>query len=95
LKTGGCFIVGFVDKENRMGREYLAKKEKSRFYRDARFFSAPEVSGYLEEAGFDISETRQTLIPGKPPKIVLEGSGKGAFIVIKGVKKRRKSEYQI
>jgi SAM-dependent methyltransferase len=92
LKTRGCIIVGFVDKESDLGREYLAKKEKSRFYRDAVFFSTPEVLAYLKEAGFDISETRQALVPGKSPKIVLEGFGKGSFVVIKGVKKGRKIE---
>ncbi|MGD9368924.1 MAG: class I SAM-dependent methyltransferase [Desulfobacteraceae bacterium] len=89
LKPNGCIIVGFVDKESDLGRQYLAKKEKSRFYKDAVFFSASQVLACLREAGFGVIETRQTLIPGKVPEIILEGFGRGAFVVIKGVKNRR------
>lgn len=89
LKPNGCLIVGFVDKESDLGRQYLAKKEKSRFYKDAVFFSALQVLAYLKEVGFGMIETRQTLIPGTLPKIILEGFGKGAFVAIKGVKNQR------
>jgi SAM-dependent methyltransferase len=86
LKPNGCIIVGFVDKESDLGRQYLEKKEKSRFYKDAVFFSASQVLSYLKAAGFGMTETRQTLISGKSPRIVLKGFGQGAFVVIKGVK---------
>lgn len=86
LKTGGCVIVGFVDKESEIGKQYAAKKDKSRFYNVARFFSTREVLGHLKEAGFEIGDVRQTLIPGESPNTILYGSGRGAFVVIKGVK---------
>ena len=85
LKPGGSIIVGFVDKESELGRRYVDKKEESVFYKDAAFFSTQEVLKYLKEAGFGIVKISQTLIPGKLPETILDGFGKGAFIVIKGV----------
>jgi len=87
LKTDGFIIVGFVDRESELGKQYAAKKESSRFYKDACFFSAPEVLKYLEESGFGVTNILQTLVPGEPSKTVLEGFGRGAFVAIKGIKK--------
>jgi SAM-dependent methyltransferase len=86
LKPCGCIIVGFVDKESKLGRLYAERKEKSKFYKDASFFSTQEVLKDLKEAGFGIVKTRQTLIPGQLPETILDGFGKGAFVAIKGVK---------
>ncbi len=86
LNPGGCIIVGFVDKESELGRQYIDKKEKSKFYKNATFFSTQEVLKHLQEAGFEIEKIRQTLIAGELPKTILDDFGKGAFVVIKGVK---------
>lgn len=86
LKPGGCLIVGFVDKETELGRRYLAKREESRFYKAATFFSTREVLDHLDEAGFGAVETRQTLLPGEGLTDVREGYGEGAFIAIKCLK---------
>ena len=86
LKPGGCIIVGFVDKESKLGRQYADKREKSKFYKDATFFSTQEVLRYLKEAGFGIVKIRQTLIPGQLPETIMDGFGRGAFVVVKGVK---------
>jgi ubiquinone/menaquinone biosynthesis C-methylase UbiE len=88
LKTGGFIIVGFVDRESELGKQYSEKKKSSRFYKNATFFSTPEVLRYLKESGFMIIKVLQTLIPGELPKTILEGFGKGSFVVIKGMKKR-------
>ncbi len=88
LKTGGCIIVGFADRESDIGKQYSEKRESSRFYKEATFFSAPEVLMYLKESGFMITKVLQTLIPGELPKTILEGFGKGAFVAVKGTKKR-------
>ena len=88
LKTGGCIIVGFVDRDSELGKQYSEKKESSRFYKDATFFSTPEVLTYLKASGFLITNVLQTLIPGELPETILEGSGKGAFVVIKGLKEK-------
>jgi len=86
LKPNGCIIVGFVDKESELGRQYADKREKSKFYKDATFFSTQEVLRYLKEAGFGAVKIKQTLIPGKSKKNVLDGYGKGSFVVIRSVK---------
>ena len=86
LKPGGCIIVGFVDKESELGRQYADKREKSKFYKDATFFSTQEVLRYLKETGFGTVKIKQTLIPGESKKNVLDGYGKGAFVVIRSVK---------
>ena len=86
LKPGGCIIVGFVDKESTLGRQYVDKSEKSKFYKEASFFSTQEVLKHLEEAGFGTVRIKQTLIPEESQGIILDGFGKGAFVVIKGVK---------
>lgn len=87
LKTDGFIIIGFVDKESKLGKQYSEKKENSKFYKDATFFSVPEVLSHLKASGFEISNVLQTLIPGEIPNTIQEGFGKGSFIVIKGIKK--------
>ena len=86
LKHGGYIIVGFVDKESELGRQYSDKRENSKFYKEATFFSTQEVLKYLEKTGFKTVRIKQALIPGESQETILDGFGKGAFIVIKGVK---------
>ncbi|MFO8048080.1 MAG: class I SAM-dependent methyltransferase [Desulfosudaceae bacterium] len=86
LKADGSIVVGFVDRESELGKQYSEKKERSRFYKDATFFSTPEVLKCLEESGFVIQNILQTLIPGESTRTIWEGFGKGAFVVIKGMK---------
>jgi ubiquinone/menaquinone biosynthesis C-methylase UbiE len=91
LKTGGFIIVGFVDRESELGKQYSEKKENSRFYKDATFFSAQEVLRYLKGSGFVISDVLQTLIPGESPNTILESFGRGSFVAIKGIKSANKT----
>ena len=86
LKDSGFLIVGFIDKGSELGTQYSEKKENSKFYKYATFYSAPEVLTYLKEAGSRIINVLQTLIPGELPNTILEGYGRGAFVVIKGMK---------
>jgi SAM-dependent methyltransferase len=86
LKTGGCIIVGFVDKESDLGRYYAKKREQSKFYKAATFFSAKDVFGLLKKVGFRIEKTRQTLMPGDLQNTILDGFGRGAFVAIRGLK---------
>ena len=85
LKTGGCLLVAFVDRDSELGSRYLANREKSRFYREATFYSTPEVLRVLRSAGFTVTETVQTLLPGAPQGRAVEGYGRGAFVVIKAL----------
>ena len=87
LKTGGFIILGFVDRNSELGKQYSENRESSKFYKDATFFSTQELLKYLKGSGFVITNVLQTLIPGELPKTILEGFGRGAFVVIKGMKK--------
>jgi SAM-dependent methyltransferase len=91
LRDGGAFIVGFVDRESPLGREYVKRKDKSVFYKDATFYSVEEIVQRLGQAGFAAFEFRQTLF--KPleeleeVEPVKEGHGQGSFVVVRGIKK--------
>lgn len=90
LKPGGEVVVGFVDRNSALGREHDRRRNESRFYRDAVFRSADEVSASLGQAGFGGFQYVQTLfhpladIVSKEP--VKDGCGQGAFVVVKAVK---------
>jgi len=86
LKTGGCIIVAFLDRGSELGSRYHEKRAESRFYRDATFYSAPEVLRFLKEAGFGKAEIRQALIPGETIETIMDGFGAGAFVVIRSEK---------
>ncbi len=86
LRPEGAIIVAFVDRESEIGRQYLAQKDKDKFYKIATFFSTREVTALLKKAGLKITEIRQTLVPGEATETVLDGHGKGSFVVVKGVK---------
>ena len=87
LKDDGHFIIGFVDKNSPVGKSYLEQKDENVFYKDATFFGTEELYEILEDTGFKINNTYQTVF-GKIDEInevqnVLDGYGKGSFVVIK------------
>jgi ubiquinone/menaquinone biosynthesis C-methylase UbiE len=86
LRPRGCIVVGFIDKKSQLGKLYMDKREKSKFYKYATFFSTQEVLQYLQKVGFRIVKIKQTLIPEELPGTILDGFGKGAFVAIKGAK---------
>jgi len=90
LRDKGFLILGFVDKDSPIGKEYLEHKDESIFYRDATFFGTQELFNILKESGFSVVETFQTVF-GNLENItevqpVIEGFGKGSFVVIKALK---------
>lgn len=87
LKSNGCIIIGFIDRESELGKKYSNPQNRSVFYQDAIFFTPEEIKNYLTDAGFEDVTFTQTLIPEETEKIIQEGFGKGAFVVIKAVKK--------
>ena len=91
LKPEGCVIIGFVDRDSALGRQYEKNRLKSRFYREARFFNTDEVTGLLKKAGFSEIVCAQTLF-GKTLEhmdtAVKMGSGEGAFVVLRARKER-------
>jgi SAM-dependent methyltransferase len=83
LKTQGSLVVGFIDRESELGRRYNLQKERSRFYRDATFYSVNELDALLTTAGFSDFSYRQALFSGETVGLtVQEGFGRGGFVVI-------------
>lgn len=87
LKPDGILVIGFIDRESELGQQYSQKKEQSRFYRDATFYSVSEVEGWLAEAGFSSFAYCQTLLPGETTDLTIrEGYGSGGFVVVQAHK---------
>ncbi len=90
LKPNGKFIIGFVDRESKIGKFYEEHKNENPFYRFAEFYTTKELKVILEKTGFSKFEYKQTIfnpvdkIYGIEP--VLDGYGKGSFVVIKATK---------
>src|SRR5689334_10157064 len=90
LKPGGSLVVGFIDRDSPLGRQYAARKDRGRFYRHARFDSVEEVSSQIEKAGFDQPVAWQTIFTTvdsmSEEQPVKSGYGQGSFVVLKATK---------
>ncbi|HCC69555.1 MAG TPA: SAM-dependent methyltransferase [Bacteroidales bacterium] len=90
LKPGGVLVIGFVDMNSPVGKDYIKHRDKSHFYSDASFFSTDEIHKLLRENNLITHKTIQTVFD-KPDKITdiqpaKNGYGEGSFIVIKAFK---------
>lgn len=90
LRDGGNFIIGFVDKNSPIGKQYELHKSESAFYSQATFYSIEEVLRLLKEAGFYDFVTVQTIFRPlsemKDEDPVEPGHGRGSFLVVRGTK---------
>ncbi|MDD4349733.1 MAG: methyltransferase domain-containing protein [Opitutales bacterium] len=84
LRPGGHILIGFVDKNSRLGRRYEQKRAQSPFYKDATFFTSQEVSQLLVRAGFHSILVRQIPLPGDDDPHDLSFPSNGSFVVIRG-----------
>jgi len=86
LGPGGTLVIGFIDRASDLGKIYLAQQAENIFYREAIFFSAPEVERLLCNSGFVKPVWVQTL--SKPLKGIREveplqpGYGQGGFVAV-------------
>lgn len=89
IRQNGNLIIAFIDKESFLGQTLIAKKNDSKFYRIANFYSVKEMISLIESSNFIVSEIFQTLTNLKRTEIEqpTKGFGKGSFVVIKGNKK--------
>jgi ubiquinone/menaquinone biosynthesis C-methylase UbiE len=91
LKPKGSIIIGFIDKDQKIGKAYEENRMRSTFFRYANFYSVIQVTKLLKEAGFNELEYNQTLFGNleeiKEVQLPKKGFGKGSFVVIKAVKK--------
>ena len=90
LKAGGSIIVGLIDRDSKLGRKYEENKSKSKFYKDANFYSVKEVQNDLKKAGFSDIEYVQAILPDDiyenyEPE-VKQGYGEGSFVVLRAQK---------
>ena len=90
LKPTGRIIIGFVDKNSRIGKIYQEHKQYSTFYKEASFYSSEEVKNLLKDIGFRNIEFVQTLF-GELKNITevqdfKQGYGDGSFVVVKAEK---------
>ena len=91
LKPGGVIIIGMIDCNSPLGKDYERKKATSKFYKYARFISVDQVMGWLQSLDFDHITTRQTVFQSskdmRAAEPFEEGHGRGAFVAI-AAKKR-------
>lgn len=90
LKRNGSLIVGFIDKNSLIGKQYQQEKSKNVFYRNAVFYPVDKVIAVLKEAGFKSFTFKQTLFHDLDKITEIEqskeGHGEGSFVVIKAIK---------
>lgn len=91
LKKGGALIVGFVEKNSIIGKEYENERDTNPFYKNAIFYSTEKVAEEIKNVGFNKLEFSQTLFEKiddiKKFESAKPGYDEGSFIVIKAIKK--------
>lgn len=84
LVINGVFIIAFLDRSTPLGNLYEQNKQKHKSYMGANFHSAEEIIFLLEEAGFEISDKKQTVFSlNNTFQETKDGVGEGLFVVIK------------
>ena len=91
LKHGGSIIIGFIDKDQSIAKQYENKRDTSTFFRHAKFYTTNRVQQLLKEVGFGNFEYNQTLFGTleqiKNVQTPKQGFGEGSFVVLKAIKK--------
>ncbi|MGZ8545343.1 MAG: class I SAM-dependent methyltransferase, partial [Flavisolibacter sp.] len=91
LKPSGALIVGFLDKDSTIGKEYEARRQFSVFYKQAMFYSPERIMNELKMAGFKAFTFSQTLFNPiediKELQLPKQGFGDGSFVVARAIKK--------
>lgn len=88
LKTDDFIVIGFIDKKSEVGKQYQLKREKSRFYKEATFYSVKDVTDILRKLNFKEMAIKQTvfLCGNYELNHIENGHGNGCFVVIRAVK---------
>lgn len=91
LKHKGALIIGFLDKDQSIAQHYIEKRQRSKFFRNASFYTVKYLERIIGEAGFKNLEFHQTLFGDlediKEVQLPEPGYGKGSFVVVKAIKK--------
>ncbi|WP_024789578.1 methyltransferase domain-containing protein [Lebetimonas sp. JH292] len=88
LKKGGFVIVAFVDLNSPLGRFYEKNKFKSKFYKEATFFTKDDIIDLLQKTGFSEFECVENLYGNSLDNLSfkINRCNGGAFKVIRGKK---------
>jgi SAM-dependent methyltransferase len=93
LRGNGVIIIGFVDRNSKMGKIYLERQKENVFYREATFVSVAEIVECMRHAGFTDLTFNQTifgtLADTAEDEPVKPGYGEGSFVVIRGRKEQK------
>ena len=91
LKPKGSIIIGFIDKDQTIGKAYQEKSKESTFFKHATFYTVDSITKLLKEFGFKNLEFNQTLFGDLEEineiQVPKQGFGEGSFVVIKATKK--------
>jgi SAM-dependent methyltransferase len=97
LSNRGVLIIGFVDRDSKIGKIYMEKQKENVFYSEATFFSVAELVECINRAGFTGLTFNQTifgtLAETAEDEPVKPGYGDGSFVVIRGRKEQREIHY--
>lgn len=88
IKPGGFIVIGFVPLDSQLGKHHEAKKDKSKFYKNAHFYTFYKIKSILEEASFKKLIARETLFEYTNSYIqdFKDFNYRGNFVAIKGEK---------
>ncbi len=88
LKNGGYLLIAFVDLASPLGKFYEKNKEKSKFYKFAKFFTKDDIINLMKKAGFRDFECVENLYGESLDdlKFEIKKCNGGAFKVIRGKK---------
>ena len=97
LKVGGSVIIGFVDKNSELGKFYESRKEESKFYKPAKFYSVEGVKKWLNRLSFSDFSIYQTIFHKLNEITTIEpikkDYGEGGFLVLKARKNKKLDRY--
>ena len=95
LRPAGKIIIGMLDKDSPLGREYESKKNSSKFYQYANFYTVGQVLEWLKITGYNHLRVVQTIFRKSEEITTLEpireGHGEGFFGVIYAQKEETSS----
>ena len=91
LKHEGSVLIGFLDKDRSVAKQYIEKRHRSTFFAKANFYTVDRIQTLLKDAGFKNLEFNQTLFGDLEEiaeiQIPKPGFGEGSFLVVKATKK--------
>ena len=86
LRPAGKIIIGMLDKDSPLGKLYETKKNDSKFYRYAKFYTVKQVLKWLNVSGYNHIKTLQTIFHNPEAITTIEplrkGYGEGLFVVV-------------